>query len=382
MIFTIFIAFVSLIILVSLHELGHFFTAKYFGVRVEEFGLGYPPRLFGKKFGDTLYSVNWLPFGAFVRIPEEPSTNPSSPQAEPSGPSAPRMEPSRPSAFFSDKPLWQRVLIIFNGALSFWLVAAVLFSVVLAIGASMVVTDDEQNLQNPKVQISAISPQSPADLASLKPGDTVIAVQNPGSGTRIEIDKVKSLQDFIGQSKGQEIILTIKQGNKVFDVAVVPRVAPPDGQGALGVGLVRTAIKRFPWYQAPLLGLKSTWEMTLLTFSSYYQALLKVFKGVPSGVQLTGPIGIVGILAQGVEMGFTYFLQMIGMLSVNVAILNLLPIPAFDGGKLLFLGIEGVRRKPVPQKLEERITLAFFIVLIILMVFVSIRDIINFRGLF
>jgi regulator of sigma E protease len=361
MFFTVLIAFISLIILVSLHELGHFLTAKKFGVRVEEFGIGYPPRLLGKKFGDTLYSLNLLPFGAFVRISEEPSDNPSS--------------------FFA-KPLWQRALIVFNGALSFWLVAAVLFSIVFAAGVSMAVTDEEQNLQGPKVQISAIAFQSPADSAGLKPGDTIVKIQNPKSKIQIEVDKVKNLQDFISQNKGQEVILTIKRGNNVFDVAVVPRVAPPSGQGALGVGLVRTAVKHYPWYQAPVLGLKSAFGMTAVVISSYYQALLNVFRGVPSGVQLTGPIGIVGLLTQGIEMGFIYFLQMIGVLSINVAVLNLLPIPVFDGGKLLFLGIEAVRRKPVPQKLEERITLVFFSLLILLMVFVSIKDISNFRGLF
>lgn len=359
MLLTVLIAVVSLVILVSLHELGHFLTAKFFGVWVEEFGVGYPPRLFSRKFGDTLYSLNLLPFGAFVKIPEEPSTNPAS--------------------FFA-KPIWQRALILFNGALSFWLVSFVLFSLVLATGAPTVVNDEEQGLKDVRVQITAISPESPAARAGLKAGDVVTKI-GP-AGFQIEIDKTKTFQDLVNANKGREIVLTVKRGGSVMDFTITPRVSPPAGQGALGVALARTAIKSYPWYQAPFLGVQTTWNATVFTLKSYWQALTRVFQGAPSGVQLTGPIGIVGLLSQGIEIGFAYFLQMIAILSVNVAVLNLLPIPAFDGGRLFFLGVEAVRKKPVSQDFQEKVILGSFVLLIILMVFVTIKDIGNFRALF
>jgi len=266
---SILIAFVSLIILVSLHELGHLLTAKKFGVRVEEFGLGYPPRLWGKKFGDTLYSLNLLPFGAFVRIPEEPS--------------------SEPGSFFG-KPLWQRALIVFNGAFAFWLVAAVLFSLVFLLGPRMVIDDESVLAQDPWLQISAVAPHSPAAGAGLKVGD-VFQNQN----------KIKDFQEFVNENKGQEIILTLKRGERVFEAPLTPRINPPAGQGPLGVSLVRTAIKTFPWYQAPFLGVKTTLETTGAILNGYAQALAKIFQGKVTstpGLELMGPIGIVNVLGQ------------------------------------------------------------------------------------
>lgn len=358
MFITIFIAFISLIILVSLHELGHFLTAKFFGVKVEEFGLGYPPRIFGKKIGGTIYSLNLLPFGAFVRLPDE--------GGEPT---------SKPSAFLG-KPLWQRFLIIFNGALAFWVVAIVLFSFVFVLGASTAIEDWQEGFQDTKVQISGVAPKSPAETAGIKVGDSVTKAQSVKRKTQ-NIDKVKELQDFISDNKGEEIILTIQRGQKVFEIAVVPRVAPPQGEGALGIGLVRTGLKSYPWYEAPFRGIEAALRMTKMTVVVYYQAVVKILQNqkVPSGLQMVGPIGIVGILSQGVAMGISYFLQMIGALAINVAVINLLPIPAFDGGKLLFLGIEALRKKPVSRKVEEKITTVFFVLLIALMVFVTFKDI-------
>lgn len=358
---TILIAFVSLIVLVSLHELGHFLTAKKFGVKIEEFGIGYPPRLFGKKIGETIYSVNLLPFGAFVRIPEEETSEPSS---------------------FSNKPFWQKALIIFNGALVFWLVAVVLFSTVFLVGFPRVIEDFEINVKDPKVQISAISPDSPAQTAGLKAGDAIISLELSDGDLKLEVDKVSQVQDYTQAHKGQEIIMTIQRGKDVFNVNLTPRMSPPTGQGPLGIGLVRTALKSYPWYSACFQGFKTTIEMTWLTITAYAQAIVKLFKGVPTGLQTMGPVGIVGLLSQGAAMGLTYFLQMIALLSINVSLINLLPIPAFDGGKLMFLVIAAIRRKPVPRQIEEKITTVFFILLIVLMIFVSIRDVRNFGKMF
>ena len=351
---TIILAFISVIILVSLHELGHFLTAKKFGVKVEEFGFGYPPKLFGKKIGETLYSINLLPFGAFVRISEQDKTQPSS---------------------FLAKPLWQRALIIFNGAASFWLVAAILFSIVFMIGSPTIIRDSETNVPDAKVQISMVYHESPAESSGLKVGDIIKKLKS--DALEAEITKVTTVQKFIDNNLGKEITLTIKRGNDVFEVKTVPRTSPPPGQKALGIGLARTGLKSYPWHLSLFQGIKSTFEMTMMIIKTYAISLVQVFKGAPTGLELMGPVGIVGLLSQGASMGISYFLQMIGLLSINVAIINLLPIPAFDGGKLFFLGLEGLRKKPVSPKLEERITFVFFSLLIILMVFVSIKDIKN-----
>jgi len=354
MFLTILLAFVSLIILVSIHELGHFLTAKKFGVKVEEFGFGYPPRLFGKKIGETLYSINLFPFGAFVRIPEDSS--------------------------FSTKPLWQRILIIFNGAFSFWIMATIIFSVVFALGAPTMIEDSEMNVPDTKVLITSVSANSPASMIGLKAGDIIISLISETA--ELEGNKVKEIQDFIIENRGKEITLIVKRGDRIFNAVATPRISPPAGEGSLGISLARVGLKTQPVYLSLFEGVKATFNMTRLAIDAYINAVISLFKREPTGIQLSGPIGIVGVLSQGIRMGTSYFLQMIGLLSINVAIINLLPIPAFDGGKLMFLIIEGVRRKPVPREIEEKITTVFFVLLIILMAFVTIKDIKNFKGFF
>lgn len=352
MFFTVLIAFISLMLLITIHELGHFLTAKKFGVEVEEFGFGYPPRLFGKKIGNTIYSINLLPFGAFVRISEKDRQDPNS---------------------FLAKPLWQKMLIIFNGALSFWIVAIILFSIVFAVGAPTMIEDSEINIPDTKVLITSVAANSPAALADLKAGDTIVSLVSETA--ELNGDQVGQIQDFIVANKGKEIILIIKRGDRIFNAAAIPRISPPAGEGSLGIGLARVGLKTKPVHLALFEGFKSVLNMTGVVITAYSGAVINLFKKMPTGVQLSGPIGIIGLLSQGMGMGVSYFLQMIGLLSINVAIINLLPIPAFDGGKLMFLAIEGIRRKPIPRKIEEKVTAVFFVLLIVLMVFVTLKDI-------
>ncbi|MDI6883430.1 MAG: M50 family metallopeptidase [Patescibacteria group bacterium] len=364
MIITILIILVSLIGLLVLHELGHFILAKKLGVKVKEFGLGYPPRLFGKKIGETIYSINLLPFGAFVKIQGEEKR-------------------VKGSQSFSERPVWQRVLIILGGAVSFWLVSFLIFSFVSGVwGLPLAVSDEFQG--EVFVQIIQVAKNSPAESAKIKSGDIIVKIKNQKSKIKntnqkpkIEnVNKVKEVQDFIDSHKGEEITLTLERGKEVFDVNLVPRVLPPEGEGAIGVGLVRVAKIRVPWYQAPIQGMlvtaEKTWQIPLV-FGSFFQRFLKGEK--VEGVELVGPIGIGGLMGQALKLGTDNFLMFVAMISLWLALFNLLPIPALDGGKLLFLGIEAVRRKPVPQVIEEKITTFFFLFLILLMVFVTIKDI-------
>src|SRR4030042_6213710 len=185
MVFTIIIAFLSLMAIVVLHEFGHFILAKKFGVRVEEFGVGFPPRLFGKKVGETLYSLNLLPFGAFVKIYGE-EENKEGPES------------------VSQKPIWQRGLIVLGGVLSFWIIAAILLSIVMGLGARIAIDDEiSQNLKDPKVQIAAVVPDSPADLSGLDVGDAIKEFSI--SNSQFPISKVKELQGLIEEHKGENV---------------------------------------------------------------------------------------------------------------------------------------------------------------------------------
>ncbi len=347
------IAFFSLIILMIVHEFGHFIVAKKFGVRVDEFGIGYPPRIFGKKIGETIYSVNWIPLGAFVRI-----------YGEEGG-----VEDYRS---FAGLKIWKRVLIVLGGVIAFWLAAIVLFSIVFAIGADLPVGDqDLQGLASAKVEIISVSPNSPAEAAGLETGDILLEVNSN------KIDKIKDFQDFTARHAGEEMRLAVERNGQQTEVSLVPRVNPPPGEGAMGVALERmaTLIKKYPWYQAPAQGAVYCWDITIKSLVGFYQLFknLLLGQGLPQGAEFAGPLGITVFLANAASYGPGFFLYFIGIICVLIAIFNLFPIPALDGGKLVFLLIEKIKGKPVSARTEQFITTVFFIILITISIFITIR---------
>ncbi|MCD6500835.1 site-2 protease family protein [bacterium] len=369
MILTILIVFSALICLLVLHELGHFLFAKKFGVEVEEFGVGYPPRIFGKKIGKTLYSLNLLPFGAFVRIKGEEGKI--------------GIEDSRT---FSGKPIWQRALILIGGVASFWLISFLIFTLIAGLwGMPTSIPEDFQPqdlkagaeiIEGPQVQIINVSSNSPAEIAGLKGGDIIkeFSIFN----FQFPINKVKDIQELIEKYKGEEITLTIQRGKEVFDVNLIPRLSPPKGEGAIGIGLARVVKLKYPWYFAPWQGVLVTARQTMVIPLVLGNAFGKAIKGEKvEGVRFIGPIGIGEIMGQALEVSFSNFLFLVAMISIWLALFNLLPIPALDGGKLLFLGIEKIKGTPINPNLERNITGLFFTILVGLMIFVTIKDILR-----
>ena len=364
--FEIIIIIITFSLLIILHELGHFLVAKKFGVKVEEFGLGLPPRIFGKKIGETIFSLNAIPFGGFVRMYGEE-------------------ENIKNSRSFSGKPIWQRILIVIAGCVVFWIIAAILLSILFGVGVRMAVTDEDYDgrLTDPMVQISLRDPLdpdflpvalgSPAYDVGLKSGD--IIKEFSVSNFQFSINKIGELQELTGKHKGEEVTLTIQRGQEVLKKTLVPRSDPPEGEGAIGVALVRTAIKSFPWYEAIFKGISRTGSITVMIIQTFGRIIGLGIAGepLPEEAKLMGPIGIFGLMGQRLEMGIIYFLKIIVILTIHLAIINLLPIPALDGGKLVFLLIEGVRGKPIPQKIEQGITAVSFFLLIGLMIFITIR---------
>lgn len=371
MFLAILIIFFTLIGLMVLHELGHFLLAKRFGVRVEEFGVGYPPRIFGKKIGETVYSLNLLPFGAFVKITGEEE----------------RVEHPRS---FSQKPIWQRALILSGGVVSFWIVAIIILTFVIGIwGLPSAIPDDfGGDFLAARVQILDVAADSPAETAGIKAGDEIIRIKNftptpkfdvGARESRIKkIEKVQEVQEFVALHKGEEVLITLQRGKEVLEVSVIPRVSPPEGEGAIGVSLMRTANVQYAWYQAPFQSCLVVGRQTIAIPKMLTEILGKAVQGEKvDGVAFVGPIGIGELLNQALAQGVGNFLAFVSMISVWLALFNLFPIPALDGGRLLFLFIEGVRRKPFSQKIEQRITGTCFLLLIALMIFVTIKDIIK-----
>ena len=350
MIATILIALFSLIALLVIHEFGHFILAKKFGAKVEEFGVGYPPRIFGKKIGETVYSLNLIPFGAFVKI-----------HGEEGG-----IEDYRS---FTDKPLWQRFLIIIGGVVSFWIVSAVLLGIVSATwGLPQAVTDEANyNLKEIKIQITQITPDSPAEAVGLKAGDILVG-----------FEKVGDVQNFVTDNKGKEITLNIARGQEVFEKKIVPRLSFPSDEGPLGLALTRTALRQYSWVSAPWQGVKVSANMTASIVQGWIAAVKNVLgiAKLPSGLKMEmfGPIGILDLLGQYSQMGASYFIFLFSYIAVAMALTNILPIPALDGGKMLFLAIEWLRKgKALNYKIEQNITATFFVLLIIFMIFVTVK---------
>ncbi|MEK7503793.1 MAG: M50 family metallopeptidase [Patescibacteria group bacterium] len=340
MVITILIALFSLVALMVIHEFGHFILAKKFGAKVEEFGVGLPPRIFGKKIGETVYSFNLIPFGAFVKI-----------HGEEGG-----VEDYRS---FTDKPIWQRFLIIIGGVVSFWVVSAVLLGIVSATwGLPQAVTDEENyNFKEIKIQIAQVLPDSSAEAVGLKAGDILVG-----------FEKVSDVQNFALANKGKEINLTVARGQDVFEKQIVP---------PMGVALTRTALRQYSWLSAPWQGVRVTSGMTANVVSGWIAALknaLGIAK-LPSGLKMEmfGPIGILDLLGQYSKMGASYFFFLISYIAVAMALTNILPIPALDGGKMFFLAIEAIRGKALNCKIEQNITATFFVLLIVFMIFVTFK---------
>lgn len=359
------IAFLSLIALMIIHEFGHFIIAKKFGVRVDEFGIGYPPRIFGKKIGDTIYSINLLPLGAFVKI-----------YGEEGGVDDYRS--------FASLKIWKRVLIVIGGVAAFWAAAIIIFSVVFAIGTDLPVSDDDvQGLVNPRVQVIAVAANSPASQAGLKVGDTLLQIESAryesaGVGPEtVKISRIKDFQDFTKSHAGEQIKLEVARNNETLEITLSPRTNPPAGEGAVGVGLERlaTLIKKTSWYMAPIQGAVYTWQTTVNGVVGLYSLFSGLFaqKGLPEGASFAGPLGITVFLANAASYGPGFFLYFIGIICVFIAIFNLFPIPALDGGKLIFLLIEKIKGRPVSAKIEQAITVSFFAILIALSLFITIR---------
>jgi len=358
MILTILIVFLTIVGLLTLHELGHFLVAKKFGVKIEEFGFGYPPRIFGKKIGETIYSINLLPFGAFVRICGEEKR-------------------IREPRSFSQKPIWQRILIVLGGVVSFWIIAFFIFSFLAGTwGLSTAVSDEfNPNIKNAKVQIAGIAKNSPADLAGLRGGERIVKIKSQESEIK-EIAEMRKVQEFINKNLGRNIIMTVERGDEIFDVELVPRISPPEGEGPIGIVMARVVKLKYPWFRAPQQGLLVTAQQTIQLPVFLVKTLSKAIQGEKvTGVRMVGIVGLGELMSQALRSGIDNFLMFLAMISVWLAFFNILPVPALDGGKLLFLFIEGVRKKPVPQGVEQKITACFFFALILLMIFITIKDI-------
>lgn len=354
------ISIIAISFLIILHELGHYLVAKKFNVKVEEFGLGLPPRLYGKKIGETIWSLNWIPFGGFVRMYGENSEVND------------KKNPKDINRAFNKKPVWQRMLITVAGCLAFWLVAFFIFIFIFSIGTIIPINDD-QRVDGAQVIIPLIEKNSLAYKVNIQPGDVVKKVAiiiNEEETTKIQINKIKNLQNIIRDNPGQEIILYIKRGEEIK----LKNIKLQEENPVIGVRLERVAFQSFPIGQSIKKSITATYNTTVFIAQGSFEAIRNLITRDDT-VEIVGPIIMIKIMGGRLETGITPFLRILALITINLAILNLLPIPGLDGGRLVFLAYEGVKRKPFPQKIETYLTAFFLISLLGLMLVVTIGEI-------
>ncbi len=353
---TIIIFLVILVMLILVHEFGHFIAAKKSGVLVEEFGIGFPPRLYGRKIGETVYSINLIPLGGFVRLyGEEYSQLDESEQI--------RLK----NRAFVNKPHWQKSLIIVAGIVGNFLLGWILISYLFTRGVP-VPTD--------KVMIDSVQAGSPAAQAKLQPGDEIIKVKTNG-----QLYTIKKSEDLIGVAKknaGHTMnIEYIRQGRQIHSV-LTPRVNPPVGQGALGVVITNYEEKKYPWYKAPFYGLLEAGKITKSIIVELGRTVGGLILFQKPKADITGPIGIVHFTGKAVKFGQNAVLELVALLSLNLAVINILPFPALDGGRLAFVVYEWVTRRRVNANFERIVNLVGIVILLSLAVVVSVFDVIKF----
>ena len=334
------IAFLSLLILV--HELGHFLLAKKFGLFVGEFGLGLPPRAWGKKIGETMYSVNWLPFGGYVKI-----------AGEDGGEDADEKVPH--DRMFCNVEAWKRFLILVGGVGMNFLFGWMLLSIVFMIGAE------------PGVFIGQVQEGSPASVAGLRVNDRLL-------------DFVRS-DDFVRFAKshaGESIAIRVERAGEELTVQMTPRKDPPAGQGPLGVVLGESIGREQQGvWGAVKGGLFESIAIVKGTFVGIAGLVGNALVGEGSLDNVSGPIGIVKVTVDASEAGFIYVLSLMALISVNLAAFNILPFPALDGGRILFLMIEKVKGSPLPKKFEQYANGIGLLLLLGLIMVVSVKDVIR-----
>ncbi|MDO8452233.1 MAG: RIP metalloprotease RseP [bacterium] len=344
---------IGLSVLVFVHELGHFLAAKRAGIKVEEFGIGFPPRIFKKKVGETVYSLNLFPIGGFVRLYGEEED----------------VQKDVGRAFYHKKPL-ARAGVVVAGVIMNFLLAVLLFSIVSWMTG--VPTGEVSG-----VIISEVAENSPAKLAGIQAEDKVLSIGGQ------EIKKSDEFINKVNENRGKEIEIALQnnKGEKRV-VKVTPREKNPNkDEGALGVSMVEELIlAKPPLRDRPFVslkeGLRMTREWVLLTIGGLRTILTQVFQGsLPTDV--SGPVGIYRIATEAAKYGIVPLLTLWGILSVNLAILNIAPFPALDGGRLVFIIAEAIFGRRVHAKVEHFLNLMGLGLLILFLIWVTKQDVLR-----
>ena len=356
------IFFIILLVLVLFHEFGHFITAKKFGIRVDEFGFGFPPKLFGIKKGETEYTFNLLPIGGFVKIfgedPNEENTN---------GPDASRS--------FVNSAKWKQAIVLFAGVFANFILAWILFSFGFMSGLPTSVGTEAKGatLSDVHLVVVSVAPKSSAESAGLKSGDRITFIKaGNNSTTYISPETVKS---FVIANKEVEIGYTRDKSTTQNLVTLKPQIT--NGTPMIGISMDMVGIQKLPFLGAFVEGLTLTLDVFKSTVLGLFGLIWGGIRGTGSFSSVTGPVGLVSIVGDAYKLGFVYLLSFTALISVNLAVINLVPFPALDGGRLFFLLIEKIKGSRINPQVANIANFAGFAILIIFMLIVTYHDVLN-----
>lgn len=341
MILTIVVGIIGLSVLIIVHELGHFFAAKATGVPVEEFGIGFPPRIYGQKWRGTIYSINWIPFGGFNKIAGE-------------------VDPKVPKGLAS-RGYGVRLLILSGGIIMNLLLPFVLLAVAYMVPHDVV---------NGQVVVVDVNPDSPAEMAGIQAGDTIIDVEGR------EVKNGGDISRYIQLKLGSEITMTVLHANDTTEtLSLTPRWRPPEGEGAVGIAYrtedAVTLSESLPPWEAVPVGARSCIEALGLYKNGIIGMILGSIPFTPAG-----PVGIVQVTGEVAHSGISPVLELMAFISIAIAITQLIPFPALDGGRMLFIFLEWIRRgKKVSARTEGIVHSVGFMILLGLLVLITYQDI-------
>lgn len=375
MIVTAIIFFVLLSVLVLVHEFGHFITARRFGVGAEEFGLGFPPRLFGwyrntqgkgvffwgnREVTDapkTVYSFNLIPIGGFVRIKGESGEDPNDPTS------------------FANKSLGKRAIILSAGVLMNVILAAIIISGGLIAGLPQTIDDGAipsgAQVSERRIQIMQVLPGSAAEKAGLRTGDAIASIEGK------TFEKYADIQSFVGDKAGKELSYRIDRGSEEMTKKIIPEKLADSNRAGIGISIAETGVVSYPWYRAIFEGIKLTGLLIWSIIAGLAMLIVRLFSGQSVGADVVGPVGIAALTGQMADLGFAYLAQFAALLSLHLAVINFVPFPALDGGRVLFLLIEKIKGSPVKQRTEAIIHNLGFFILIALIILVTFKDILK-----
>lgn len=352
-------------VLILVHELGHFWAARRLGVGVEEFAIGFPPRLWSKIKRGTRYSLNLIPFGGFVKLKGEDELV--------------KEGEARPAATSSGLSLnqaarWRRAVLLVAGVFMNYLLGVVLLTIGFAVGLPQIIDNiHTSGVKDPAIQVAAVNADSPAGRAGLQLGDIIVNVDS-----RI-FASLNELQNYVAERSQQSVVVKIKRGHQETAVNLTPQVlSSSNNRAVMGVGLIYVGRVATPWWQAPLLGWQAANNLVAAIITGLGEIIGKLFAGQGNQVDVAGPIGVAVLTGRAVAMGWIYVLQFMAVLSINLAVINLLPLPALDGGRLVLLAIESVRRRSLSQNLEALLHRFGFTALIGLLILISLADVRRF----